>query len=101
MEQKGSTFVGIVGDKCVQGTFAYQALKVSFKHIRTCIRQAVYMYVHDVWVGVNQAYSRLSTTHGHITDWKLDSVVYAGVCVVIFLMWTCLVWAERSLKYRP
>ncbi len=33
--------------------------------------------------GVNQAYSRLSTTHGHITDSKLDSVVYAGVCVVI------------------
>ncbi len=32
---------------------------------------------------LNQAYSRLSTTHGHITDCKLDSVVYAGVCVVI------------------
>ncbi len=31
--------------------------------------------------GVNQAYSRLSTTHGHITDCNLDSVVYAGVCV--------------------
>ncbi len=30
---------------------------------------------------VNQAYSRLSTNHGHITDCKLDSVVYAGVCV--------------------
>ncbi len=29
--------------------------------------------------GENQAYSRLSTTHGHITDCKLDSVVYAGV----------------------
>ena len=26
-----------------------------------------------------QACSRLSTTHGHITDCKLDSVVYAGV----------------------
>ncbi len=32
---------------------------------------------------MNQAYSRLSTTHGHITDCKLDSVVYAGVCVVL------------------
>ena len=32
--------------------------------------------------GANQAYSQLSTTHGHITDCKLDSVVYAGVCVV-------------------
>ncbi len=30
----------------------------------------------DRWV--NQAYSRLSTTHGHITDCKLDSVGYAG-----------------------
>ncbi len=29
--------------------------------------------------GVNQVYSRLSTTHGHITDCKFDSVVYAGV----------------------
>ncbi len=34
-------------------------------------------------VGVNQAYSRLSTTHGHIIDCKLYSVVYAGVCVVM------------------
>ncbi len=33
------------------------------------------------WRGVNQAYSRLSTTHGHITDCKLELVVYAGVCV--------------------
>ncbi len=33
--------------------------------------------------GEGQVYSRLSTTHGHITDYKLDSVVYAGVCVVI------------------
>ncbi len=33
--------------------------------------------------GRNQACSQVSTTHGHITDCKLDSVVYAGVCVVI------------------
>ncbi len=32
-------------------------------------------------VVVNQAYSRLSTTHGLITDCKLDSVVYVGVHV--------------------
>ncbi len=51
------------------------------------------MYIQDGWM--NQAYSQLSTTHGHITDCKLDSVVYAGVSVVI-LMWICLVWAERS-----
>ncbi len=30
-----------------------------------------------------KTYSRLSTTHGYITDCKLDSVVYAGVGVVI------------------
>ncbi len=34
-------------------------------------------------MGVNQAYSRRSTTHGHITDCKLDSLVYAVVSVVI------------------
>ena len=40
----------------------------------------------EMWGGgVNQAYSRLSTTHGHITDCKLDLVVYAGVCVVILV----------------
>ncbi len=33
--------------------------------------------------GVNQTYSWLSTTHGHITECKLDTVVYAGVCMVI------------------
>ncbi len=33
--------------------------------------------------GVNQAYSCLSNTYGHITDCKLDSVVYTVVCVVI------------------
>ena len=39
---------------------------------------------HDRVVVVgNQAYSRLSTTHGHISNCKLDSVVYAGVGVVI------------------
>ncbi len=51
----------------------------------------------DGWM--NQAYSLLSTTHGHITDCKFDSVVYAGVCMCMRgdLMCTCLVWAERSM----
>ncbi len=31
------------------------------------------------WGGENQAFSWPLTTHGHITDCKLDSVVYAGV----------------------
>ncbi len=39
------------------------------------------MHAYSGGVGVNQAYSRLSTTHGHITDCKSDSVVYAGVCM--------------------
>ncbi len=34
--------------------------------------------------GGNQAYSQLSTSHGHIIDCMFDSVVYAGVCVVSF-----------------
>ncbi len=29
--------------------------------------------------GGNQAYSRLSTAHGHITDCKLDSVVFSEI----------------------
>ncbi len=65
-----------------------------FACMRACIA-CMYMYVSSasmyVYIrrqqhwggGVNQAYSRLSTTHGHITDCKLDSGVYAGVCVVI------------------
>ncbi len=46
--------------------------------------------------GGEQAYSRLSTKHGHITDCKLDSVVYADVHSMRGeLMSTCIVWAER------
>ncbi len=41
-----------------------------------------------VEVEVNQAYSRLSTTHGHITDCKLDSVVYAGVACCGWKSWS-------------
>ncbi len=54
---------------------------------------------------VNQAYSRLSTTHGHITDCKLDSVVFAGVCVVIFNVdLSCLgrtIYARQFLGAKP
>ncbi len=55
---------------------------------------------------VNQVYGQLSTTHGHIPDCKLDSVVYAQWCMCMCVsypcyhgyvqMWACLVWAERS-----
>ncbi len=54
---------------------------------------------------VNQAYSRFSTTHGHITDSNLESVVYAGVCVVSFnvdlscLRWT--IYARQLLGAKP
>ncbi len=52
--------------------------------------KSCYYLENSYWVvRVNQTYSRLSTTHGHITDCKLDSVVYAGVCV----------WAHVDLSY--
>ncbi len=53
---------------------------------------------------VNQAYSRLSTTHGHITDCKLDSVVYAGVCVLVNVDLSCLgrtIYARQFLGAKP
>ncbi len=47
--------------------------------------------------GVNQAYSRLSASHGHITDCKLDSVVYAGVCMWVNVDLYCL---DRTICTR-
>ena len=49
--------------------------------------------------GVKHAYSRLSTSHGHITDRKWDA---GGVCRCMRgeFMWTRLVWAERSTPYN-
>ncbi len=60
----------------------------------------------DHWVSgwVNQAYSRLSTTHGHITDCKLDSVVYVGVCVWVNVDLCCLgrtIYARQFLGAKP
>ncbi len=54
------------------GFFYFYAIIIRIKQLDTEVL---------VGGGVNQAYSRLSTTHSHITDCKLDSVVYAGVCV--------------------
>ncbi len=54
--------------------------------------------------GGDQAYSRLSTSHGHITDCKLDSVVYAGVCVGINVDLSCLdrtIYARQFLGAKP
>ncbi len=47
---------------------------------------------------VNQVYRRLSTTHGHITDCKLDSVVHADVCGCSCgeFIQNCLGCAERT-----
>ena len=65
---------------------------------------------HEVCVlgrggGVIQAYSLLSTTHGHITDCKLYSVVHAGVCVLIFNVdLSCLghtIYARQLLGAKP
>ncbi len=57
----------------VRSSFGGQGVEVITNHFRHVLEGG--------WV--NQAYSRLSTTHGHITNCKLDSVVYVGVCVVI------------------
>ncbi len=54
--------------------------------------------------GGDQAYSRLSTTHGHITDCKLDSVVYADVCVCVNVDLSCLgrtIYARQFLGAKP
>ncbi len=60
---------------------------------------------HGQWLrGVNQAYNRLSTTHGHITDCKLDSMLYAGVCVWINVDLSCMVrttYAQQFLGAKP
>ncbi len=58
----------------------YSGLYIPWSHCRT---QTICLPMELVGGWVNQAYNRLSTTHGHITDCKLDSVVYVGVCVVI------------------
>ncbi len=74
--------------QCVRGSFNQPAKKIKrparFGTKRTpssnvtcrwcCGVNAIHLRV-DGWM--DQAYSRLSTTHGHITDCKLDSVVYA------------------------
>ncbi len=48
--------------------------------------------------------SRLSTTDGHITDCKLDLVVYAGVCVWVNVDLSCLgrtIYARQFLGAKP
>ncbi len=55
----------------------------------------------------NQAYSRLSTTHGHIPYCKLDSVVYAAVQVYAWRVsvdLSCLgrtIYARQFLGAKP
>ncbi len=52
------------------------------------------------WGRWKQAYSQLnSTTHAHITDCKLDSVVYAGVCVWVNMDLSCLGRTIYALTY--
>ena len=54
--------------------------------------------------GGGQAYSRLSTTHGHTTDYKLDSVVYADVCVRVNVDLSCFgrtIYARQFLGAKP
>ncbi len=54
--------------------------------------------------GENQAYSRLATPRGHITDCKLDSVVYAGVCMWVNVDLSCLgrtIYAQQFVGAKP
>ncbi len=52
-------------------------MTITYMHLELTIAYYIGSTWRCGWVGgwVNQAYSRLSTTHGHITDCKLDSVV--------------------------
>ena len=55
-------------------------------------------YTGDVVVGGNQAYSRLSTTQGHIVDSKLDWVVQ------VYAWWfnvdiSCLGWTIYARQF--
>ncbi len=66
----------------------------------------IHIHVDDGyrWVGFFQAYSLLSTTHGHITDCKLYSVVYGGVCVWVNVDLSCLartIYAQQFLGAKP
>ncbi len=60
----------------------------------TCI--AIYKKSLDGWM--NQAYSRLSTTHGHITDCKLVCMYWTRLVLVRPV--TSLYSAKKSLKER-
>ncbi len=61
-------------------------LKETDVYCSMCVIVKLVDSLQDIHYGgwVNRPYSRLSTTHGHITDCKLGSVVDAGVYVVIF-----------------
>ncbi len=68
------------------------------------MQNCIILSVAAVGGWVNQAYSRLSTTHGHITDCKLYSVVYAGVCVGVNVDLSCLgrtIYARQFLGAKP
>ncbi len=56
---------------------AVQCIDILKKNRCACI--IILWYWYRLGGGRNQAYSRLSTTHGHITDCKLDSVVYGDI----------------------
>ena len=60
---------------------AHNARRPVVAHFRLTRTMRRVLLLRGVGWGVNQAYSRLSTTHGYITDCKLDLVAYVGVCV--------------------
>ncbi len=83
--------------------WAFVAIRIISQVIRNAYKnsdtnQSVMLHAWKVGGGGGGIRHWLPTTHGHITDCKLDSVVHAGVCGCMCggLIWTCLVWVDRS-----
>ncbi len=59
-------------------------------------------YLHDLFLPdgwMNQAYSRLSTTHGHITDWKLLVCMYW--IRIVLVRPAASLYSASPLKHHP
>ncbi len=104
-QSQGPTAVGKIHkyEKTQDGRWRSESTQVTESNTwwRRKIRGAVEIRTHqpkmsrDIGGWMNQAYCRLSTTHG---SYHWLQVAFGGVCRCMRgdLMWTCLVWAERS-----
>ncbi len=75
------TYTGMLTKKAQYTTQIYSLWSVSYILTYMLVNILLGSLKFAVGGRGDQAYSRLSTTHGHITDCKLDSAVFAGVCV--------------------